>query len=134
MGRSMQIAIVILVIAAAAAAFVTGDRGPAAASTPIGAEAGATALPTLIDLGRGQCVPCQMMEPVLEELRTEYSARLTVRYIDIGEQPTAVADYGVRTIPTQIFLDANGDEVFRHTGFFAKDDILQAFREHGIDL
>jgi len=40
----------------------------------------------------------------------------------------------VEMIPTQIFLDASGKELFRHTGFFGKEDILAKWKELGVDL
>ena len=42
--------------------------------------------------------------------------------------------YGIDLIPTQIFYDATGKELFRHSGFFAKEDILAKWKELGVDL
>ena len=39
--------------------------------------------------------------------------------------------YGIRVIPTQIFFDPQGKELFRHEGFFSKDDILETWRRLG---
>jgi thioredoxin 1 len=91
-------------------------------------------LPRLLELGADKCVPCKMMQPVLAELRQEYAGKLQVDFIDVWKDPTADDPYGIRAIPTQIFFDANGKEIFRHTGFFPKADILATFKEHGIVL
>jgi thioredoxin 1 len=91
-------------------------------------------LPELVDLGASKCVPCKMMAPILEELRKEYDGRLEVTFIDVWQNPDAGKAYRVEMIPTQIFLDANGQELFRHTGFFAKADILAKWQELGVDL
>lgn len=91
-------------------------------------------LPRLVDLGRGFCIPCKMMAPILEELKEEYDGRLDVECIDVGKNREAVRKYGIRLIPTQIFLDGSGKEVFRHEGFMSKDDILEAWERHGVDL
>jgi thiol-disulfide isomerase/thioredoxin len=105
---------------------------PTAADFP--EERNATARPRLLDLGAGQCIPCKMMAPVLDELKTEYEGRLDVVFIDVWQNPDAASKYEVQTIPTQIFFDASGKEVHRHTGFFAKEDILKKWQELGINF
>jgi thioredoxin 1 len=92
------------------------------------------ALPRLVDLGSVTCIPCKMMMPVLEELKKEYAGRLSVEFYDVRENPDAATKYGVKLIPTQIFYDAAGKELFRHEGFFAKEDILAKWKEFGVDL
>ena len=92
------------------------------------------ALPRLVDLGAGKCIPCKMMAPILEELKTEYSGALQVDFIDVWENPDEGKNYGIRMIPTQIFFDASGKELFRHEGFFGKADILAKCKELGIDI
>ena len=92
------------------------------------------ALPRLVDVGSTQCIPCKMMAPILEQLKTEYKGQLVVEFVDINENRDAAAQYGVDTIPTQIFYDANGKEFSRHIGFFPKDDILTTFTKQGITL
>ncbi|MBN2288834.1 MAG: thioredoxin family protein [Candidatus Glassbacteria bacterium] len=95
---------------------------------------GQQGLPQLIDLGADKCIPCKMMEPVLEELRREFKGRLEVTFIDVWKNPGAGRHYGIRVIPTQIFYDAGGSELFRHEGFFSKKDILDKWKELGISL
>jgi thioredoxin 1 len=92
------------------------------------------ALPRLVDLGAGKCIPCKMMAPILEELKEEYAGRLKVEFIDVWENPDAGNEYGIKLIPTQIFYDASGKELFRHEGFFSKEDILSKWKEFGVDL
>jgi thioredoxin 1 len=91
-------------------------------------------LPRLVDLGADKCIPCKMMAPILEELKTEYAGRLRVDVIDVWKNPDAGKEYGIRIIPTQIFYDASGKELFRHEGFFGKADILAKWKELGIDI
>ena len=91
-----------------------------------------TKLPKLLDLGADKCVPCRMMFPVLDELKKEYTGRLNVEFIDVWQNPNAGKQYGVEIIPTQIFYDATGKELFRHEGFFAKEDILAKWKELGV--
>jgi len=91
-------------------------------------------LPRLVDLGANQCIPCKMMAPILEQLRNEYRGRLEVEIIDVWQDPQAGQRYGIRVIPTQIFYDASGKEVFRHEGFLSKEDILATWKKLGVDL
>ena len=86
-------------------------------------------LPKLIDLGAGKCIPCKMMEPILEELKHEYAGKLDIVVIDVWENPLEAQKYQVRVIPTQIFFDAKGKEFLRHEGFFSKEEILQTFED-----
>jgi len=91
-------------------------------------------LPRLLELGSRKCIPCKMMVPILKELKTEYAGKLEVKFIDVWQDRTVGQKYSVRVIPTQIFFDAQGNELFRHEGFFAKEDILAKFKELGVQL
>jgi thioredoxin 1 len=89
-------------------------------------------LPRLVDLGRETCIPCKMMTPILEELKKEYEGRAVIEVIDLREHREAAREYGIRVIPTQIFFDADGNEIWRHSGFLAKADIVARFSEMGV--
>lgn len=91
-------------------------------------------LPKMIELGADKCVPCKMMAPIIEDLRKEYKGKLEIVFIDVWKDNSAAEEYGIQSIPTQIFLDENGKEFFRHVGFFSKESILKTFADHGIDL
>lgn len=91
-------------------------------------------LPRLVDLGAGKCVACKMMTPILDELKRNYDGKLEVVFIDVWENEQAGQQYEIRMIPTQIFFDAEGKELFRHEGFFAKEDILAKWKELGVSL
>jgi len=93
-----------------------------------------TSLPRLVDLGSDTCIPCKMMAPVLEELKSELAGKLNVEFLNVHENPNFLEHYNIRIIPTQIFYDAAGKELFRHQGFYSKEDILAEFRELGIDF
>ncbi len=92
------------------------------------------ALPRLVDLGADKCIPCKMMAPILDELKKEYAGKLDVQFIDVWKNPDAGKEYGVEVIPTQIFYDSSGKELFRHQGFFSKEDILAKWKGFGVDL
>jgi thioredoxin 1 len=80
---------------------------------------------TMVDLGAKFCVPCKMMAPILAELEKEYQGRAAVIFIDIREQKGKAKEFNVSTIPTQIFYDKAGQEVWRHKGFLDKDSIKE---------
>ncbi len=91
-------------------------------------------MPRLVDLGAGKCIPCKKMAPILEELKEEYAGSLEVVFIDVWQDHSAGDKYGIQMIPTQIFYDASGKELFRHEGFFAKEDILAKWKELAVDI
>lgn len=91
-------------------------------------------LPRLVDLGANKCIPCKAMKPILEELRTTYAGKFDVVFIDVWENPGEAKANKVEIIPTQIFYDADGKELFRHQGFFGKDDILAKWKDLGINF
>ncbi len=91
-------------------------------------------LPKLIDIGADKCIPCKMMAPTLDELRKEYEGKLEVVFIDVWKNPAAGKEFGIKIIPTQIFFDASGKELYRHQGFISKEDILLQWKKFGINL
>lgn len=104
------------------------------ASPEVSASAAETPqYPAVIDLGMGKCIPCKQMKPILDQLAQEYEGRCRIEIIDIGERPDQSDKYRVMLIPTQVFLDNNGNEVFRHEGFMPKEDIVAKLNEMGVD-
>jgi thioredoxin 1 len=97
-------------------------------------EGTSTALPRLLDLGADKCIPCKRMAPILEELKDEFSGRFQVDFIDVWKNPKEAPKYQVTTIPTQIFLSPDGKELFRHVGFFGREDILGKWKELGYEF
>lgn len=91
-------------------------------------------LPRLMDLGSKKCIPCKMMEPILEQLREEYAGRMEVIFIDVMEDPESGENFRVQLIPTQIFFDASGKELDRHVGFYSKEEILNRWKELGVQF
>jgi thioredoxin 1 len=111
--------------------FVTASLSAAEGTPALEAK---TTLPRLVDLGAGKCIPCKMMKPVLDELTKEYTGQFDVVFIDVWEKKEEGEKYGIRMIPTQIFYGADGKELARHEGFFAKKDILAKWKELGVVL
>ncbi|MGE4286194.1 MAG: thioredoxin family protein [Phycisphaerae bacterium] len=90
-------------------------------------------LPKLLDLGADQCIPCKKLAPILEELAKEYRGEFDVEFIDVWkpENKEKALSYEISSIPTQIFYDADGKELYRHVGFIPKEDILNKWKELG---
>lgn len=115
------------------AAHTVCRAGETASAAPT-APAKTAPLPRLVDLGASKCIPCKMMAPILESLKTEYQGQLEVVFIDVWENREAAQTYAIRSIPTQIFYAADGKELFRHAGFYSKADILAKWKELGVEL
>jgi thioredoxin 1 len=88
-------------------------------------------IPKLVDLGADKCIPCKMMAPILDELKKEYTNRLDVIFIDVWKNADEGSKYKIRVIPTQIFYSPEGKELFRHEGFYSREDILAKWKELG---
>jgi len=91
-------------------------------------------LPKLVDVGADKCIPCIKMAPILDQLREDYRGRLEVVFVDAWKNRDEAARYGVRMIPTQIFYAPDGKELYRHTGFFSREEILAKWRQLGFDF
>ncbi len=88
-------------------------------------------LPTLVDVGADKCIPCIKMAPILKQLREDFNGKLNVVFVDVWKKREEAATYHVQMIPTQIFYAADGTELFRHTGFFSREEILGKWKELG---
>jgi thioredoxin 1 len=133
-----KLAVVVVLIAAAGVVIAmkkTPSPGPA---TQPAVEAGllqaSAGLPRLLDLGSTSCIPCKMMAPILEQLKQEQAGKLQVDFIDVWKDQAAGEQYRVNLIPTQIFFDASGRELWRHEGFLGKNEILAKCKELGIQI
>ena len=132
----MKTSVKILIVAAlavtvvAAVALKQRASGEAKDTSPAVTESGVkAALPRLVDLGAGKCIPCKRMAPILEALRVDYAGAVNVQFIDVWKEPRAGKPYGIRLIPTQVFFDGAGRERFRHEGFFGRAEIEQIFKD-----
>ncbi|MBN1847624.1 MAG: thioredoxin family protein [Deltaproteobacteria bacterium] len=87
--------------------------------------------PTMIEFGATGCVPCDMMQPILDNLRKKFSHKLNVVFIHVGENRILGSRFGIQSIPVQVFYDKNGQEVFRHVGFYAEEEVLKQLAKMG---
>jgi thioredoxin 1 len=89
-------------------------------------------LPKLIDLGSKSCIPCRKMAPILDSLREAYKDQAEITFIDVKDDRAASIKYKITLIPTQIFFDTVGVEVYRHVGFFPADSIVTHLKSLGV--
>ena len=134
--HSHKMPILLLVCAAVALLAACGNADSSAEGKKAvpAAPVAAASVPRLIDLGADKCIPCKMMAPILAELKAEYAGRMEVEFIDVWKNREKAAEYRVQMIPTQIFYDPAGKELFRRSGFIGKEDILATWRELGYDF
>ena len=92
------------------------------------------AVPRLVDVGAGKCIPCKAMAPILDQLRVDFAGRMDVVFVDVWKDPAAGEPYRIRMIPTQIFYGADGRERARHQGFMSREEILAQWKALGVEL
>jgi thioredoxin 1 len=90
---------------------------------------------TFIELGSVRCIPCQKMEAVLDSIRKKYPQDVKVIFYDVWTKAGKPygKKYGVKSIPTQVFLDENGKEYFRHIGYFAEKEVVKILKKKGVE-
>jgi thioredoxin 1 len=89
---------------------------------------------TFVEFGSVKCIPCKMMQPILKDIETEYGSQVGVVFYDVwtDEGRPQGQQYGIRSIPTQVFLDKDGKEFFRHEGYFPKEEIVKVLKTQGV--
>lgn len=94
-------------------------------------EALANGKPTVAEFGATTCVPCKAMKPVLEGIVAEYGDSINLSFIDVRYNTNLTTKYKISLIPTQVFFDIAGQEVTRHVGYWAKEEVLAHLEELG---
>ena len=89
-------------------------------------------LVTFIELGADRCIPCKAMQPIMKEIAETYADKIQVVFYDVWKDPEPGRKYKIQLIPTQVFIDQKGNEISRHVGFFAKEEILSLLKEKGL--
>jgi thioredoxin 1 len=86
----------------------------------------------MLELGSVGCIPCEQMKPVMQKLSDNYKGKLEVIFIDVREDRNNGRRFGVSMIPTQVFLDREGKEFYRHIGYFGYEEIVPVLKKVGL--
>lgn len=89
-------------------------------------------LVTFIELGADKCIPCKAMQPIMREIAAEYKDQVQVIFYDVWKNPEPGRKYGIQLIPTQVFIDKTGKEIFRHVGLFPKEELVAFLKKQGV--
>ncbi len=87
---------------------------------------------TMVDLGATRCIPCKMMAPILQKLEKRYAGKAAIVFFDVWVDPQPARRFAIRAIPTQIFFNKNGEEVYRHEGFMSEEAIVAVLQKLGV--
>lgn len=124
-----------LISAAVVAILMLATAGHAelpAASPEMVNRALASGKPTLIDFGLRTCAVCKKMAPYLESLSNEYRNRANILFVDVRSDQATAQRFRVQMLPAQVFLNAQGKEVQRHTGFLERQGIISGLKQAGL--
>ena len=91
-------------------------------------------LVTFVEIGAARCIPCKAMQPIMKEVAEEYKGQVRVLFHDVWTEKGKMdaAKYNIRVIPTQVFLDRDGKEYYRHEGYYPKDDVVRVIKMQGV--
>jgi thioredoxin 1 len=89
---------------------------------------------TFVELGSVNCIPCKQMQPVMKSIEEKYGEQIKIVFYDVwkSDQKKYAQQYGIRLIPTQVFLDENGKEFHRHEGFYPEEEIDKLLQGKGL--
>ena len=88
---------------------------------------------TMIDLGKKTCTQCKMMAPILEKLKIKYQGKAEIVFINLLDDPEQQYRFELKALPTQIFFNREGKEIYRHTGFMAEKAIMEQLKKMGVE-
>jgi thioredoxin len=85
--------------------------------------------PALYEFGAGYCASCKEMAKILAELKPQYGDQMEMRLVYADKEKELFQQYKIMLIPTQVFLDAAGQEVDRHVGALSKDEVIKKLKD-----
>jgi thioredoxin 1 len=84
--------------------------------------------PVLVDFFATWCGPCQMLAPILKDVKTNLGERISIIKIDVDKNQAVAAQYQVRGVPTMILFQ-NGKQLWRQSGVLSKEEIIKIIVE-----
>jgi len=88
---------------------------------------------TMLDLGATRCIPCKLMFPIMQKVEKLYKNKAAIVFIDVWQRQDQARRFGIRAIPTQIFFDEKGKELYRHEGFMSEAAIVGQLKKMGVE-
>ena len=79
-------------------------------------------LPQVIDFNATWCGPCRMFAPTFEKMEKKYEGKITFLSVDVDENPDMGAQYEVQSIPTVVYIDAEGKTVDVTVGLLSEEE------------
>jgi len=130
--RNRILILVVCAVVASGAAFSQTTKGTSLKKTSELAKGPVT----FVELGSVNCIPCRQMQPVMKAIEKKYGDQVKVVFYDVWkpEQRKYAEQYGIKLIPTQVFLDASGKEFFRHEGFYPEAEIDKLLQKQGLEI
>lgn len=89
---------------------------------------------TFVELGSVNCIPCRQMQPIMKSIEQKYGDQIRVVFHDVWKDSNIGRQYGIRLIPTQVFLDETQDEIMRHEGFLPEATIDEFLQSRGLKI
>lgn len=117
-------------------AFAQSKIGKSAATKESAVKPKKTVMPsvTFVEIGSVNCIPCRAMQPIMKAVEEEYKGQVKIVFHDVWTEKGKMdaAKYNIRVIPTQVFLDRDGKEYYRHEGYYPKDDVVRVIKMQGV--
>jgi thioredoxin 1 len=109
-----------------------GSAGGSSTTSASAGDSSGTAKVTFVELGSNSCIPCKEMKPVMAAIQETFGEQIEIVFYDVWEDDAPAREYGISMIPTQVFLDENGEEFHRHVGFYPQEEIEALLVERGL--